>query len=98
MTAPGKSIHILLQGLKIALQVALIFPMLFCVFGFAASYEYPSINRFQIAYTTLLLLFSFLFYKLASSKAHKTLSSYLVALVFFIWFIALIVEGFFLKH
>ncbi len=86
---------LLLTGFKIALQAVLVFVMLFCVFGFAASYEYPSINHYQIMYTALLILFSFFFYKLASLKAHKIFSTYLVSLVFLIWIIVLIREAFY---
>ena len=77
---------------KIFLQIVLIFIMLFCVFGYAASFEYPSINRYQVIYTLLLSVFSYFFYKLATLKPHKSISTYLVALVFLIWVIVLIRE------
>lgn len=95
MTQPEHRPSLLLTGFKIAFQAVLVFVMLFCVFGFAASYEYPSINRYQILYTALLLLFSLLFYKLASFKTHKIFSTYVVSLIFLIWIVVLIIEALF---
>lgn len=75
---------------RLVLQTILIFLMLTCILFFASSFEYGSINRYQILYTFLLGLMSVVFVKLASNKAHKHISYYMVLLTTILWVVAIL--------
>ena len=78
--------------LRVILQVSLLFIMLFCIFCFAASFEYSSINRYQIIYSVLLALMSILFIKLATNKTHQHISYYMVLLTALMWIFVVLHE------
>lgn len=71
-------------------QACLLFIMLFCLFGFMASYEFISINRFQVAYFSIFVLCAIVFILLSTSKFHRLASYVIVSLASLFWIYVLV--------
>lgn len=72
------------------IQACLFFIMIFCFFGFMASYEFASFNRFQVAYFSIFILCAIVFILLSTSKLHRLTSYVIVSLAGLFWIYALL--------
>jgi|GEM_PF-3884052 hypothetical protein len=84
--------YITIIAFRVLLQAVLLFIMISCIFGFAASFEYPGINRYQLLYTAILGVLTVLFVKLGTNEAHKKLSYYMALLTTLLWLIVILHE------
>lgn len=90
-----KLLQILFSAIRVALQMLLVFIMVACVFCFSISFAQPSINRYQMICTLLLVVASYCFIKLSVSKAHKHFASYVVMLTSVMWLLVIAHETLF---
>lgn len=78
--------------IRVLIQIFLMMVILFCVFGFGASFEYPSPNRYEVGYTLLFILFSLLFIRIANRGIHQAVSYIIVSFASLFWVMMLVFE------
>ena len=78
--------------IRALIQFFLIPFILFFIFGFGASFEYPSPNWSQVICILLIVLFSVIFIKLAKYRTHKIVSYVIISYTSLLWFLMLIFE------
>jgi hypothetical protein len=78
--------------IRVLIQFFLIPVILFFIFGFGESFEYPSPNTGQVIYMLLFVLFSIIFIKIAKDRTHKIVSCVIISFTSLLWFLMLIFE------